>query len=60
MQATEDRATPFDGIPLKMDRQTEQINAGTERYLNGFINYLQDNWGERLALAEFAGNNDAS
>lgn len=31
-----------------------------EQYLRSYVNYLQDNWGEWLALAEFATNNHVS
>ena len=31
-----------------------------EQYLESYVNYLQDNWAERMPLAEFAVNNQAS
>ena len=31
-----------------------------EQYLRSYVNYLQDDWAERMPLAEFAANNQAS
>ena len=45
---------------LQTDGQTEKFNAVMEQYLRSYVNYLQDNWVERLPLAEFAANNQAS
>ena len=39
------------------DGQTEPQNQTMEQYLCAFANYEQDNWLERLPLAEFAYNN---
>jgi transposase InsO family protein len=38
------------------DGQTERINSILEQYLRAYISYLQDDWAEWLATAEFAGN----
>ena len=32
------------------------MNAEMERYLRGYINYLQDDWAQQLCMAEFAAN----
>ena len=40
--------------------QTERDNAILEQYLQGYINYQQDNWTEILSMAEFAYNNTVS
>ena len=45
---------------LQTDGQTEKFNAVMEQYLRFYINYLQDDWAERMPLAEFAANNQAS
>jgi len=42
---------------LQMDGQTERTNQVLEGYLLYFINYDQDNWYQRLPLAEYAYNN---
>ena len=42
------------------DSQTERVNAILEQYLQGYINYQQDNWTEILTMAEFAYNNTVS
>ncbi len=42
------------------DGQTERFNAIMEQYLRSYVNYLQDDWVDRLPLAEFAANNQAS
>ncbi len=39
------------------DEQTEQVNQEVEKYLQIFINHLQDNWVEWLSLAAFTHNN---
>ena len=39
------------------DGQTERINQVLEQYLRGYVNYLQDDWPEKLSLAEFSYNN---
>ena len=38
------------------DGQTERMNAILEQYLRAYVSYLQDDWSEWLASAEFAGN----
>ena len=45
---------------LHTDGQTERVNAILEQYLQGYINYQQDNWTEILTMAEFAYNNTVS
>ena len=42
------------------DGQTEKFNAVMEQYLRSYVNYLQDDWVERLPLAEFVANNQVS
>ena len=42
------------------DGQTERMNAILEQYLRAFVSYLQDDWSEWLASAEFAGNSQVS
>jgi transposase InsO family protein len=42
------------------DGQTEQMNLIMEQYLWVYVNYQQDNWAERLPIAEFATNNHTS
>ena len=42
------------------DGQTERMNAVLEQYLRVYVNYLQDDWVEWLASAEFASNNACS
>ena len=42
------------------DGQTERVNAILEQYLQGYINYQQDNWTEIFTMAEFAYNNSVS
>lgn len=39
------------------DGQTERVNPVIEQYLRIYINYQQDDWGNRLPLAEFVYNN---
>ncbi len=39
------------------DRLTEQVNQEVEKYLQIFVNHLQDNWVEWLLLTAFAHNN---
>jgi hypothetical protein len=39
------------------DGQTERVNQVLEQYLRCTINYLQNDWHESLALAEFSYNN---
>ena len=39
------------------DKQTERQNQTLEQYLQGFVNYQQDNWVFWLLLAEYAYNN---
>lgn len=42
------------------DGQTERLNAILEAYLRAYVAYLQDDWADWLALAEFATNNHVS
>ena len=42
------------------DGQTERLNAIIEQYLRTYVSYLQDDWENWLALAEFSANNHAS
>jgi hypothetical protein len=42
------------------DGQTERMNAILEQYLRAYVSYLQDDWAEWLASAEFAGNSQVS
>jgi hypothetical protein len=42
------------------DRQTDQMNAIIEQYLQAHVNYLQDEWADWLLLAAFTANNQAS
>jgi len=42
------------------DGQTEPMNAGMEQYLRVFVNHQQDDWVQRLPLAEFPANNGVS
>lgn len=39
------------------DGQTERINQEVEQYLRVWCHHRQDNWADRLALAEFNYNN---
>ena len=39
------------------DGQTERTNQKLEQYLRMYVNHRQNNWSERLAMAEFAFNN---
>src|SRR5258708_29073432 len=39
------------------DRQTEHANQVLEQYLQGYMNYQQDDWATLLLMAEFAYNN---
>jgi hypothetical protein len=56
------------GIKIRMstafhpetDGQSENTNQYMEQYLRSYINYLQDDWAEWLASAEFAVNNTIS
>ncbi len=45
------------GTHRQTDRQTDRVNQEVEKYLGLFVNYLQDDWVEWLALAEFTHNN---
>lgn len=38
------------------DGQTERVNVILKQYLRAYVSYLQDDWYEWLATAEFAGN----
>ena len=42
---------------LQMDGQTEQQNQVLEHYLCSYIDYQQDDWVTKLAMAEFTYNN---
>jgi len=42
------------------DGQTERANAVLEQYLRAYVNYLQDDWADWTALAEFTANNTKS
>lgn len=42
------------------DGQTERMNAILEQYLRAYVSYLQDDWFDWLASAEFAGNSQVS
>ena len=42
------------------DRQSEIANQEMERHLRTFVNYQQDDWSDKLAMAEFAANNNES
>ena len=42
------------------DRQSKIANQEMERYLRTFVNYQQDDWSEKLAMAKFAANNNQS
>ena len=42
---------------LQTDGQIEKFNAVMEQYLQSYVNYLQNDWAERMPLAEFAANN---
>jgi hypothetical protein len=42
------------------DGQTERMNAILEQYLRAYVCYLQDDWSDWLASAEFAGNSQVS
>jgi hypothetical protein len=42
------------------DGQTERMNAILEQYLRAYVSYLQDDWTDWLASAEFAGNSQVS
>ncbi len=39
------------------DGQTERVNQEVEKYLQIFVNHLQDDWVEWLSLTAFAHNN---
>ena len=42
------------------DGQSENANQEMERHLCTFVNYQQDDWPKKLAMAEFAANNNES
>jgi len=46
-------STAFDP---EMDGQTERMNASMEQYLRVLVNHQQDDWVQRLPVAEFAAN----
>jgi transposase InsO family protein len=39
------------------DGQTERVNREVEQYLRVFTNFMQDDWSDWLAMAEFSYNN---
>ena len=45
---------------LETDGQSEIANQEMERHLRTFVNYQQDDWSEKLAMAKFAANNNQS
>ena len=45
---------------LETDRQSEITNKEMERYLCTFVNYQQNSWLGKLAMTEFAANNNES
>ena len=45
---------------LKTDVQSETANQKIKRHLYTFINYQQDDWPGKLAMAKFAANNNKS
>ena len=42
------------------DGHSEIANQEMERHLRTFVNYQQDDWSDKLAMAEFAANNNES
>ena len=50
-------STPYHA---SIDGQTERFNAVMKQFLRTSVNYLQDDWEQWLALAEFAANNQDS
>ena len=42
------------------DGQSEIANQEMERHLRTFVNYQQDDWVDKLPMAEFAANNNNS
>ena len=42
------------------DGQSERVNQSMEAYLRSYVNYMQDDWAEWIALGEFAMNNYVS
>src|SRR5258705_2608623 len=42
------------GYHLEGDGQTEHANQVLEQYLQGYMNYQQDDWATLLPMAEFA------
>ena len=47
----------FTTYHLKIDRQTEKVNAVIKYYFWAFVNYMQDDWVKWLSDAEFLVNN---
>ncbi len=45
---------------LETDRQSEIANQEMERHLCTFVYYQQDDWVDKLPIAEFATNNNVS
>ncbi len=48
----------FTTFHLEIDGQSEIANQEMKRHLRTFVNYQQDNWLDKLAMAEFAANNN--
>lgn len=42
---------------LQTDSQTKWLNQDVKQYLQGYINYQQNNWHKWLDMAEFVYNN---
>lgn len=42
------------------DSQTKRLNAVIEQYLRCYVSYQQEDWADRLPMAEFAANNQVS
>ena len=45
---------------LKTDGQSEIVNQEMEKHLRTFVNYQQNDWVDKLLMAEFAANNNNS
>ena len=45
---------------LETNGQSEIANQELEKYLCTFVNYQQDDWQGKLAIAKFAANNNES
>ena len=51
------KLTPSTSYHPQTDGQTECVNQEIEAYLRVFVSHQQDDWADRLPLAEFAYNN---